>query len=93
MNISEKVSVKKHRRNQSNCGGNKIIVDVNSPLVDTNKRQEMNISGSTEKAVCFDSAYKHYGKGRKQHPVLMGLDLNAEKGKIYGLLGNIKSLY
>ena len=61
---------------------------MNSPLVDTNKRQEMVESGTSEKAVCFDSAYKHYGKGRKKHPVLLGLDLNAEKGKIYGLLGN-----
>ena len=42
-----------------------------------------------EKAICFDNAYKHYGKGRSRTPVLLGLDMNVERGTIYGLLGNI----
>ena len=84
------MSVKRHRRNQSSCGGNKIIVDVNNLSVDTNKQRDLNEPTNNEKAVCFDSSYKHYGKGRNKHPVLLGLDLNAEKGKIYGLLGKLK---
>ena len=40
------------------------------------------------KAICFDNAYKHYGKGRSKTPVLLGLDMNVERGQIYGLLGN-----
>ena len=89
----KQVSVKRHRRNQSSCGGNKIIVDVNSLSVDSNKQVKKNESPNNEKAVCFDSAYKHYGKGRNKHPVLLGLDLNAEKGKIYGLLGKLKVIH
>lgn len=40
-----------------------------------------------EKAICLDKAYKHYGKGGKKFPVLLGLDMNVEQGTIYGLLG------
>ena len=42
-----------------------------------------------EKAICLDSAYKHYGKGRSKTPVLLGLDMNVDRGTIYGLLGKI----
>ena len=45
-----------------------------------------------EKAISLESAYKHYGKGRKKFPVLLGLDMNVEKGTIYGLLGNLERL-
>ena len=40
-----------------------------------------------DKAISLNSAYKHYGKGRKKLPVLLGLDMTVEKGTIYGLLG------
>ena len=114
-NISEKpVSLKRHKRNQSSCGGNKIIkveagadsgiVDNKCYSVDNRQASEwkdtkelndtsFNVTQGNdcnEKAICLDSAYKHYGKGRKKFPVLLGLDMNVEKGTIYGLLGNYK---
>jgi hypothetical protein len=40
-----------------------------------------------EYAIRFESAYKHYGHGKGRTPVLLGLDMNVERGQIYGLLG------
>ena len=40
-------------------------------------------------AIRFESAYKHYGHGRTRTPVLLGLDMNVERGQIYGLLGKV----
>ena len=40
-----------------------------------------------EYAIKFKSAFKHYGHGKGRTPVLLGLDMNVERGQIYGLLG------
>ncbi len=40
-----------------------------------------------ETAIAFRDAFKHYGRGAKKVPVLVGLDMTIPKGAIYGLLG------
>ena len=108
--------MKRHRRNQSSCGGNKIfkadlgneqgMTDTNMSPEETtptsnNDKNEVPLDvhdipyngdggeGYREKAICLDKAYKHYGKGGKKFPVLLGLDMNVEQGTIYGLLGKL----
>ena len=67
--------------------------DVKTPEVKKSteyKDNAFNVNGGDchgEKAICLESTYKHYGKGRSKLPVLLGLDMNVEKGTIYGLLG------
>ena len=82
--------------------GDELNVEANGPSVSSDvkppegnisteyKDNSFNINGGfcdTEKAICLESAYKHYGKGKGKLPVLLGLDMNVEKGTIYGLLG------
>ena len=38
-------------------------------------------------AIRLSDAHKHYGSGKKKMPVLVGLDMEVQKGQIYGLLG------
>ena len=110
------VSVKRHRRNQSSCGGNKIfkadlgndqgMADTSLPPEETKLTSNNDTNEAPrdvhdipytgdggevyrEKAICLDKAYKHYGKGGKKFPVLLGLDMNVEQGTIYGLLGKM----
>lgn len=40
-------------------------------------------------AIKLDAAYKHYGSGKSRLPVLIGLNMQVERGQIYGLLGKL----
>ncbi len=40
-----------------------------------------------EVAIELASTYKHYGSGKSKLPVLIGLNMEVERGQIYGLLG------
>ena len=68
---------------------NKRHGDINATCYIDDPYKAQGADSFVDKAICLDSAYKHYGKGRSKTPVLLGLDMNVERGTIYGLLGKI----
>ena len=61
--------------------------DHGSPVTDASCQGLQSPDGGRELAIRLQGAYKHYGKGGKRTPVLLGLDMEVKRGEIYGLLG------
>ena len=53
----------------------------------TEDKIEIMVSSVDNVAISFDDSFKHYGRGRRKVPVLVGLNMTIPKGAIYGLLG------
>jgi hypothetical protein len=66
---------------RSPCPYSGVNPDLSDPKFETDPDEEY--------AIRFESAYKHYGSGKSRTPVLLGLDMNVERGQIYGLLGKM----
>ena len=68
-------------------GGPECVVQTKEGGKSGSDKIEILVSSPDNVAISFRDSYKHYGRGRRKVPVLIGLNMTIPKGAIYGLLG------